>query len=248
MRQVTVGSASLQLPFIDTWQDNRGNVLTFTVGVNPGALDYGRVSQIASSNGSAVSFSYNTAGLITTATANDGRAVGYSYNSAGELTAVHLPDGQTCSYQYSTATIDGLAHHLITQVNKPDGRILQNSYDVNGRVVQQKATVDHNNLSALVVNAAFDYSVAGQTTVLDAYNNPTVYSYSNNLITQIVDPLGHVLATTGTTEAGLAIADVDIPGGILAAYGLTQGANIIRDRRPETYRALSGSLPIAIDG
>jgi predicted amidohydrolase len=67
-------------------------------------------------------------------------------------------------------------------------------------------------------------------------------------LSQIVDPLGHVLATTGTTEAGLAIADVDIPGGILAAYGLTQGANIIRDRRPETYRALSGSLPIAIDG
>jgi predicted amidohydrolase len=67
-------------------------------------------------------------------------------------------------------------------------------------------------------------------------------------LSQIVDPLGHVLATTGTSEAGLAVADVDIPGGILSAYGLSQGPNIIRDRRPETYKALSGSLPITIDG
>ena len=67
-------------------------------------------------------------------------------------------------------------------------------------------------------------------------------------LSQIIDPLGHVLATTGTSEAGLAIADVDIPGGILAAYGVSQGAHIIRDRRPETYKALAGTMPIAIDG
>jgi predicted amidohydrolase len=67
-------------------------------------------------------------------------------------------------------------------------------------------------------------------------------------LSQIVDPLGHVLATTGTSEAGLAFADVDIPGGILSAYALSQGPNIIRDRRPETYKALSGSVPITIDG
>jgi len=67
-------------------------------------------------------------------------------------------------------------------------------------------------------------------------------------LSQIIDPLGHVMATTGTTEVGLAMADIDIPGGILSAYGLSQGANIIRDRRPETYKALSGSMPIAIDG
>jgi predicted amidohydrolase len=67
-------------------------------------------------------------------------------------------------------------------------------------------------------------------------------------LSQIIDPLGHVLATTGTTAPGLAIADVDIPGGILAAYAITQGPNIIRDRRPETYRALNGTLSIAIDG
>ncbi len=44
------------------------------------------------------------------------------------------------------------------------------------------------------------------------------------------------------------MADIDIPGGILSAYGLSQGANIIRDRRPETYKALSGAIPITIDG
>jgi predicted amidohydrolase len=67
-------------------------------------------------------------------------------------------------------------------------------------------------------------------------------------LSQIVDPMGHVLATTGTTKSGLAIAEVDIAGGILAAYGLNQGANIVRDRRPETYKALSGTMATAIDG
>jgi hypothetical protein len=67
-------------------------------------------------------------------------------------------------------------------------------------------------------------------------------------LSQIVNPLGQVVATTGFGNPGLAIAEVDIAEGIRAAYRVQQGPNLIRDRRPETYKALSGTLPIPIDG
>jgi predicted amidohydrolase len=67
-------------------------------------------------------------------------------------------------------------------------------------------------------------------------------------LSQIVDPLGRVVASTGTTRPGIAIAEVDIAGGIADANATLMGARIVRDRRPDTYLASSGSLPLAVDG
>ena len=67
-------------------------------------------------------------------------------------------------------------------------------------------------------------------------------------MSQIVDPLGRVVASTGSANAGLAIATLDIDAGILAANSVNQGAHLVRDRRPETYRALAGEYAGAVDG
>jgi predicted amidohydrolase len=67
-------------------------------------------------------------------------------------------------------------------------------------------------------------------------------------LSQIVDPLGRIVASSGTTAGGLTIATVDINAGIAAASAQIGGARLVRDRRPETYRALHGEIPIAIDG
>jgi len=67
-------------------------------------------------------------------------------------------------------------------------------------------------------------------------------------LSQIVDPLGRVVATTGPLQPGLAIAEVDISEGIAEANALLMGARLVRDRRPDTYHALSGRIPAAIDG
>lgn len=67
-------------------------------------------------------------------------------------------------------------------------------------------------------------------------------------MSQIVDPLGDVVATTGTEMTGLVHATVDVQGRIADARAATQGPFLIRDRRPETYRALRGELPTVIDG
>jgi predicted amidohydrolase len=67
-------------------------------------------------------------------------------------------------------------------------------------------------------------------------------------LSQIVDPIGRVVATTGIDTSGLAVATVDLAQGVLDANEVNQGAHLIRDRRPETYTASSGASPIAIDG
>jgi predicted amidohydrolase len=64
---------------------------------------------------------------------------------------------------------------------------------------------------------------------------------------QIIDPVGRVLATTGTTP-GFAVADIDVRGGIEAAQAMWFGPRQIRERRDDTYRILRGEAPIAIDG
>lgn len=67
-------------------------------------------------------------------------------------------------------------------------------------------------------------------------------------LSQVVDPVGRVVATSGITDSGLTMATVDIRAGIAAALSRGQGARLVRDRRDETYRAQRGEIPVAIDG
>ncbi|MBW8780720.1 MAG: hypothetical protein JF599_02365 [Verrucomicrobia bacterium] len=196
VRQFPIAGTSVtrQRPYLSTWTDNRGNVLTFGFGAVATANDCAQINRITSSNGSSVAFLYDANAHILTATANDGRTVTYGYTN-DDLTSVQLPDGATIAYQYGTDST-GASNHLITQETKPDGRILQNTYDSLSRVTQQKATADVTQPTVPVVNATFDYSVANQTTVKDAYNNATVYHYAGSMITSIVDPLNHTTTKT----------------------------------------------------
>jgi predicted amidohydrolase len=66
-------------------------------------------------------------------------------------------------------------------------------------------------------------------------------------MSQIVDPCGRVVETSGMFTPGLAIADIDISGGIAEANAM-QGARLVRDRRPDTYLAMSGELAPVVDG
>lgn len=67
-------------------------------------------------------------------------------------------------------------------------------------------------------------------------------------LSQIVDPLGDVIASSGNTKIGLTTAAIDIEGGVARARAAVEGAFLMRDRRPETYRALTGEIPPVIDG
>jgi predicted amidohydrolase len=67
-------------------------------------------------------------------------------------------------------------------------------------------------------------------------------------LSQIIDPFGDVVATTGTDKVGLVFADIDIKSGLAEASAINQGAFLIRDRRPETYKILTGQASAVVDG
>jgi RHS repeat-associated protein len=212
-------------PYLNSWVDEHGNTLTFGFGTNSTATDYGLIDKITASNGSSVSFVYDTGGRILTATANDGRVVTYAYTN-GDLTSVQLPDGSTTAYVYD-------ANHRITRETRPDGRVLENTYDTLGRVTQQKATVDPAQPGVLVVNATFDYSVAGQTKIKDAYNRETIYEYTNGLITAIREPEGRTTlqewyATTDTATGAhqRSLKKLTDPRGLVTEYKYDAQGNV----------------------
>lgn len=233
-----------QRPYLKTWQDNRGNTLTFNYGINSNANDYGRINQIQASNGDAVSLVYDTQGHILTATASSDtagnqRKVTYGYNFFGDLISVVLPDGSEFDYQYGT-TGDGNPNHLLTQATSPGSRVLQNVYDGQGRVVQQLATVDQDNPGglvapggyALVAIADFDYGTPGQTTISDAFGKKTIYQYNaSGLITQITYPLGETIVqnwynSTGSGAYANSLHTVKDERGLVTTYQYDNQGNV----------------------
>ena len=86
---------------------------------------------------------------------------------------------------------DTYSTHLICRETKPGGRVLENTYDDQRRVIEQKATVG---LSATPVrNATFTYLGDGDNGTTIASNilgAATVHAYSNGLIVRVTDALG----------------------------------------------------------
>jgi predicted amidohydrolase len=64
---------------------------------------------------------------------------------------------------------------------------------------------------------------------------------------RIIDPLGRIVATTGS-EPGLAFATIDVAGGIAEAQATWFGPRLIRERRAETYTMMTGAELPVIDG
>jgi RHS repeat-associated protein len=204
-------------PYLYKWTDAQGNYLTFHFGLDDKQWDYGQLTKIVSSNGSFVSFEYNSPGQIISAYTNDGRRLAYQYDEFGDLISVRRPDGSMYRYSYehstkhpkSGASVATYSRHLINRVIQPEGRTLENDYDNRGRVTQQRATVGKG--LKLVRNATFVYShpdsrtapLTGWTRIYDAFNTPSGtpsrdtnclrHDYTDGLITAITDSLGQVI-------------------------------------------------------
>ena len=191
-------------PYLTRWEDHAGNYCQFFFGTNAASNDFGQLYRIQSANGASLTFKYDFYGRITQAITDDNRLVSYQYDTYGDLVAVTLPDYSTWQYGYQhyTFTTNSQSYtdsyHLLTTETKPNGRQLVNTYDNLRRVTMQQATVGINR--ELITNAWFFYtndctaltndSITGVTRVEDVFHNPYSYYYTNNLITQIVEPLG----------------------------------------------------------
>lgn len=192
-------------PYLTEWKDNRGNFFFFEYGGNVQNADYGRVRRVASSNGNFFGFYYNSYGQIEEAYTGDGRRIYYEYDGSGDLRRVIAPDNSITEYEYEHDTFNAngnvtdFSTHLLVREVKPEGRILENVYDVERRVTEQRASVGNDMVP--VRNARFTYTVTstpgdpltGQTVVEDAYDRPTTYTFADGMVTSITDPLNQVI-------------------------------------------------------
>ena len=199
-----VGTFTRQRPYLNQWQDNRGNFYTFQYGTNSTQPDYGEVNRIQSSNGNFVWFEYDVYGHIIAAHTGDGRILNYVYDQYGDLTSVTLPDQMEIDYVYQHANYvtnsvtNVYSTHLIVEEDKPDGRVLQNIYDSQRRVTNQLSTagVDLNPVRTATFAYTNNFSLTsptnlltGVTVISDYFNHSTTYYYTNSLVRKIVDPL-----------------------------------------------------------
>ncbi len=203
-----VGTFTRQRPYLNTWQDNKGNSYTFQYGNNSTQPDYGEVNRIQSSNGNFVGFYYDVYGHIIQAYTGDGRWLQYVYDQYGDLVSVTLPDQMEIDYlyQHSNYVTNGVTNiystHLIVEEDKPDGRVLQNIYDSQRRVTNQLSTAGVS--LTPIRTATFAYTnnfslssptnlLTGTTMISDYFNHATTYYYTNSLVRKIIDPLNQTI-------------------------------------------------------
>ena len=203
---------SRQRPYLASWQDTQGNSWTFTYGTNSTSPNYGSVIRIQCSNGNYLGLDYNAGGYVIDAYTSDGEHTSYQYDDFGDLVSAVRPDEseETYEYQHVQYTNNGTVYvdstHLLVMDFKPDGRILQNSYDTNRRVTAQMATVgpDLN----VYTNAVFTYAnnfsitnfytnrITGYTLITDVNGNTLRYDYTNSLVTTNTDQLNQKIIQT----------------------------------------------------
>jgi RHS repeat-associated protein len=215
------GAITNARPYLVQWTDNRGNYYTFSYDTNSNDANFGQMQRIQCSNGNFLGFDYDVYGHIIDAYTGDGRWMYYYYDDFGDLVSVTLPDGSTRSYQYQhsnqgvTGGTNLYSTHLLIEEDKPDGRELINAYDSQRRVTNQLSTagLDLNPIRTatfiysnnFVFTNSYTNTISGYTLVIDGNNHTNRYDYTNNLITQITDPLGQTIQQiwfTNTNAAG----------------------------------------------
>ena len=203
---ITAGTNQLSRihPYLTRWQDAAGNYYQFTYGTNSANNNFGQLYRAQSANGASLTFEYDYYGRIIQAISDDDRIVNYQYDNYGDLVSVTLPDNTQWQYGYHHYTFTANSQtytdsdHMLVSETKPNGREVVNTYDSLRRVIMQQATVGANR--QLITNAWFTYNnncttltngyVSGYTLMNDVFSNSYFYYYTNNLVTQIQEPLG----------------------------------------------------------
>jgi YD repeat-containing protein len=204
-------------PYLDSWTNSSGNFLKFYYGTDSGYSDYGQINRIEANNGNFITLQYDVNGHVTDIMTGDGRHVQYEYDSYGDLTSVIRPDASQVQYQYqhlfftNNIVTAPYSSHLLTDVLHPGGRVTENVYDSQRRVVEQSATVGYD--LRLVPNAYFVYSnnfnltnywstsITGTTFISDCFSNSTRYDYTNNQVCKITDPLNRIVIQSWYSNA-----------------------------------------------
>jgi len=177
----------------------------------------GRLATITDPSAQTLTFSYNASNHITSVKDSTGREVKYTYSGAGDLATVTDPLGGVTEYTYD-------AEHRIKTIKDPRGNvILQNTYDGQGRVVEQRDGLE--NLWKL------EYK-AGETIVTEPAGGKLTYGFDGqDRVVSEKDQLGNV-TTTGYDEAGN-VDEIVEPGGAKWQFGYDAKGNLTSAIDPE---------------
>ncbi len=125
--QFQTSSLGALTAYLTSIADSNGNTVTVTLNQSNPL----QITQITDPVGRSLNLSYDNFNRITSVTDPIGRTVQYSYNGQGTLATVTNPAGGVTSYTYDSN------NNLLTITDARGVTVAQNTYDVNGRVIQQ---------------------------------------------------------------------------------------------------------------
>ncbi len=173
-----------RIAFLTSIIDPNGNTVSLTL--DPA----GKLTQVTDPVGRSLALSYDGSGRIATITDPIGRSVQYSYNSQGTLANVTNPAGGITQYTYDSQ------NRLLT-VTDPRGIVqAQNTFDANGRVIQQmrpdggQLTFKYANLNPDAPNSPIMF-----TMVTDNLGRSVGYRFNPLGFLAAISPLGGELET-----------------------------------------------------
>ena len=125
--QFQISSLGALTAYLNSITDSNGNTVTLTLNQSQPL----QITQITDPVGRSLNLSYDGLNRITSITDPIGRTVHYTYNGQGTLASVTDPAGGATNYTYDSN------NNLLTVTDARGVMVAQNTYDANGRVIQQ---------------------------------------------------------------------------------------------------------------
>jgi RHS repeat-associated protein len=157
----------------------------------------GRLATITDPSGQTLTFSYNASNHVASIKDSTGREVKYTYSGAGDLATVTDAFGGVTEYTYDSG-------HRLKTIKDPRGNvILKNTYDAQGRIIEQRDGLE--NLWKL------EYG-SDETVVTEPEGGEITYGFDDqDRVISETDQLGHTTATS--YDAAGNVDEIIKPGG-----------------------------------
>jgi RHS repeat-associated protein len=171
--------------YLTSITDANSNTITITHG-NPSFPD--QITRVTDPVGRSLTLTYDSSDRVTAITDPIGRTVSYAYNAQGTLAMVTDPAGGTTIYTYDS-------QNRLAQIKDARGVVVaQNTFDTNGRVIQQvQADGGVIKFAYTLLNPSVPTSPVLRTDLTDPLGNTTSYRFDpNGFLLNVTDPLGQI--------------------------------------------------------